>query len=143
MIATTVCALSAFSPSPQLQVAAGRPGAVSAVQLQNLAAPAPMMNLGRRAALAGVLLLPSLQANADSIEEIAARANKKAEEARSPEALKAKEEADKANENNQAVIGLGIGGLLLAATATSLAPVSENVKRVGKKIQTGKNQRKY
>ena len=97
--------------------------------------------LGRRAALLGLVALP-LTANADAIEEIAARNAEAAAAAKSPEALQAAAEKEEAEQNNALFAGVGIGALILGSSAISMAPVSENVKRVGDKVRTGKG-RKY
>ena len=133
---TSICALSvAFTPAPSL-------GPAVAVRTQPNVAP--VMNaaaLGRRAALLGLVALP-LTANADAIEEIAARNAEAAAAAKSPEALQAAAEKEEAEQNNALFAGVGIGALILGSSAISMAPVSENVKRVGDKVRTGKG-RKY
>merc|ERR1712194_105137 len=93
---------------------------------------------GRRAALLAFAVLPALQVKADSIEEIAARNAALAAAEKSPEALAKKAEAEAANENGQLYAAIGISVLLAGSAAISLAPVSENVKRVGDKVKTGK-----
>ena len=56
--------------------------------------------------------------------------------------MAAKEAKEKDEEGGAVIASAAITILLLASTAVSMAPVSENVKRVGTKIKTGKG-RKY
>ena len=135
MFAALVCAAAAFSPPMQL--------APRSVAVQSRAEPLMVAHevLGRRTALLALAALP-LSARADSIEEIAARNAAAAAAAKSPEALAAKEAKEKDGENNTLFADVAIGAILLGATGLSLAPVSENVKRVGDKVRTGKG-RKY
>lgn len=94
---------------------------------------------GRRAALFTLAALPLRKVVAeDDIAEIAARNAKAAEAERASAAAKAAVEPE--GDNRLASVGL-VGGILAVGTVASLVPVTENVKRVGKKIQTGKNQR--
>jgi hypothetical protein len=135
----SVFALTAFGLAPSLvanprglvhQPRAGAPLAVAAPH-------------GRRAALLGALAaMPALAARADSIEDIAKRNAEAAEAAKSPEALAKIAEEEKANENSALYASAAISVLLFGSTAISMAPVSENVKRVGKKVRTGVG-RKY
>ena len=128
---TAICALSAAAFAP----------AVPARGMAPVRAPPVVMSApayGRRAALLAIAALPTLQAHADAVEEIAARNAAALEAERAAKAAKAAE----GPEDNTAAIAL-VGGIAAVGTAVSLAPVSKNVERVGKKIVTGKNQRKY
>ena len=98
---------------------------------------------GRRAAILAALAVPASIAHADAIEDIAARANEAAAEASTPEAIAAKEAEDKAQEDSQLGLSLGVGGLIAVSTALSMQPVSSNVNRVAKKVRTGKSQARY
>ena len=121
----------AFQP-PQLHVS--QPPAMRARTVGTV-----MTAVDRRAvlALAPLAFVPNM-AVADSIEEIAKRNAAIAAAEKSPEALEKKKDEEKANENGQLIASLAISALLLGSTALSLAPVQENVKRVGQKVKTGK-----
>ena len=79
--------------------------------------------------------LPREYPNAVFIAEAAAAA-------KTPEALQAIKDEEAAGENNAVLASAFITILLGGSTALSMAPVSENVKRVGEKVKTGKG-RKY
>ena len=102
--------------------------------------------LGRRAAFIGALtVLPTLRANADSIEEIAKRNAEAAAAAKSPEALAAKEADEKGQENSQVLASTAITLLLVGSTVISFpaSGTTENVKRLGDKVKTGKGRSRY
>lgn len=136
MLAAVVAGAVAFSPVAQIpSVAPVRPAMSSVV----MSAPA----YGRRAALlAALAAVPA--ANAD-IADIAAKNAELAAAARTPEALAAKKAEEDAQEGSQLAISLGIGGLLLASTAFSFqgSGTTENVKRLGDKVKTGKGRSRY
>ena len=119
---------SAFAPAPAL-----RPVAVHRHAGPTMDAAA----LGRRAAVLGIVAAP-LAAHADAIADIAAKNAEAAAAAKTPEALQAIKDKEDEQENGQLIASGFITVLLLASTALSLAPVSENVKRVGDKVRTGK-----
>ena len=75
-------------------------------------------------------------------QDIAKRNAQAALDAKSPEALAAKEAKEKDEEGGAVIASAAITIFLAASTAVSMAPVSENVKRVGQKVKTGKG-RKY
>jgi len=126
-----------------LALTAGFAPAAAPVQTRRTAASSIVMSeapQGRRAALStlglAALTLP-LVAHADSIEEIAARSNAKAKaEAEAKAAAGPIEEPD-----NSSSAGL-IGAIAVGGTLASTAFYSQNLKRVGEKITTGKG-RKY
>ena len=76
------------------------------------------------------------------LQDIAAKNAEAAAAAKTPEALQAIKDEEAAGENNAVLASAFITILLGGSTALSMAPVSENVKRVGEKVKTGKG-RKY
>ena len=76
------------------------------------------------------------------MQDIAAKNAEAAAAAKTPEALQAIKDEEAAGENNAVLASAFITILLGGSTALSMAPVSENVKRVGEKVKTGKG-RKY
>ena len=132
----TVCLAlsSAFTPAPPLSA--------SALASSRASPTMSAAGMGRRAALLGLAAIPLQQAKADAIADIAARNAIAAEAEKSPERLAeiAKKEED--DSNGALIAAVGISALIVGSSAISLAPVSENVKRVGKKVRTGQG-RKY